>query len=131
AGKWYWPPAAGARERRPPARARPEPPLVEPREHRDDEASGIAAGSGALVARHAHEIGEPRMHRLRVEAVAVTARDGGHARAEAADDDRRWGLRLQKTGMPRPELPHELDRLRHPARARLVPPRRPSPGLLL
>src|SRR5262249_60708574 len=111
AGKWYWPPAAGARERRPPARARPEPPLVEPREHRDDEASGIAAGSGALVPRHAHEIGEPRMHRLRVEAVAVPARDGGHPRAEAADDDRRRRLRLQEPRVARPEPSHELDRL--------------------
>src|SRR5262245_26879387 len=57
---------AGARERLPPARVRPEPPLVEPREHRNDEAGRPATRGIARVARDAHQVGEPRMHRLRV-----------------------------------------------------------------
>src|SRR5262245_62529570 len=69
----------GVRERLATARVWPEPSLVEPREHRDDEARRLTARRRPRVARHAHEIGEPRMHRLRVEAVAVTGRYGGHA----------------------------------------------------
>src|SRR5437879_9518045 len=56
-----------------PARVRAEPALVEPREDRDDEPGGIAPARRVLVARAAHEVGELRMHRLRVEAVAVAA----------------------------------------------------------
>src|SRR3989442_6981890 len=71
------------------ARVRAEPALVEPREDRDDEPGGIAPARRVLVARAAHEVGELRMHRLRVEAVAVAAGDAGHPRAAAAHDDRR------------------------------------------
>src|SRR5437764_326329 len=66
------------------------------------------------------EVCETRVHGLRVEAVGVAARDGGHAGAEAADDDRRRWLRSQKSGVTRPESPYELDRLDHLAGARLV-----------
>src|SRR5262249_18490382 len=64
---------ADARERLPSARVRPEPPLVEPRGHRDDEAGPPATRGLALVARNAHQVGEPRRHRLRVEPGPGTA----------------------------------------------------------
>src|SRR4030095_16664920 len=73
----------------------------------------------------------PRMHRLRVEAVAVTARDVRHARAEAADDDRRRRLRFQKPRVARPEPPYELDPLDSPPRPRFVALNRLPDGLLL
>src|SRR5881296_7186 len=60
------------------------------------------------------------MHRLRVESVGVAARDGGHARAEAADDDRRRGIGSEKSGVARPEPAYQLDGLDHLAGPHLV-----------
>src|SRR5688572_25086626 len=56
------------------ARLRLEPALLQPGEHRGDEAGGIASGRAAFVARDAQELGEVRMKRLRVESVAVPSR---------------------------------------------------------
>ena len=80
-------------------------------------------------ARDAHQFSQLRVERLRVEAIAVTAGDGGHARPEAADHDRRRRIGAQiaartletivlareARAVSRPQPPHHLDRL-HDAR---------------
>src|SRR2546427_12950268 len=122
---------AGPLERLPRARVRAQHALVEPREHRDDEARRVAAGGRVLVARALDEGAELRMEGLRVEAVRVSTGDGGHARTEAAHDDRRRGLGPQESRLPRPQPPAERDRVDHAPRAapvaldRLPEPRRP------
>src|SRR2546426_11665973 len=79
---------ADALERLPSARVRPEPALVQSREHRHDEARGIASHGGVLVARETHEVAEPGVHRLRVEPVGVSAGDAGHSAGEGCEGGR-------------------------------------------
>src|SRR5438552_1807359 len=86
-----------ALERLPGPRVALEPALVHPGKDGHAERRGVAAGRSALVARNLHEIGQPRMERLRVEPVGVAAGDAGHARTEAAHDDRRRGIGAEKS----------------------------------
>src|SRR5437763_793885 len=90
-------------EHLPRLRLRAQPAVVEPGEHADDEPRGVAPGGRVRVPRAAHEIGELGMERLRVEAVAVPAGDGRHARAEAADDDRRRRLGPEEAVLAGPQ----------------------------
>src|SRR2546426_12632316 len=63
---------ADALERLPSAPVRPEPALVQSREHRPDEARGSASRGGARVARETQEDAEPGGPRLRVAPVRVS-----------------------------------------------------------
>ena len=78
------------------ARIRAEPAIVQAGEDGQDEVGGVSARLRVLVARDAGEVGELGVHRLGVESVGVAARDAGHPRAEAADDDRRRRLRSRE-----------------------------------
>src|SRR5438876_6694053 len=122
---------AGALERLPRLRVRPEPALLHPREHRHDEPGRVAPRRRVFVARAPHELAELRMERLRVEPVPVPAGDGGHAGTEAAHDDRRWRLGPEESRLARPEPPDHLDRFDDAPGARLVAlDRLPQHGLL-
>src|SRR5207245_11672010 len=83
---------------------------VQPREHRHDEARRVASRRRVLVARVPDEVAELRGEGLRVEPVAVTPGDAGHARAESAHDDRRRRFRPEATGLASPQSAHETDR---------------------
>ena len=108
---------AEAPEHLPRARIGLEPAFGEAGEHCEHERARIAARLPVLVARHTRKIGELGMRRLRVESVAVTTGDAGHAGAEAADDDR-WRRRgFEESGVTRPEAADQLDRLDYFLRA--------------
>src|SRR5262250_1460302 len=73
-----------------------EPGGRKPGKDTEAESGRIAPCCLVLVARDACQLGELRMTRLGVEAVAMLAGDSGHARTEAADDDgwRRLGAQI-------------------------------------
>jgi hypothetical protein len=112
------------------ARVGLQPALVHAREHRDEERRGLASGSLVLVARQPHQVAQPGMQGLRVEAVGVAAGDGGHPRAEAADDNGWWRIGSQEPVLAGPQPAHEGDGVDHLLGARRVALDRPPQDLL-
>src|SRR6266511_508891 len=77
-----------------------EPGGREAREAAQAEARRIASRRRVAVARRLGQLGQPRVARLGVEAVAVLPGDRRHARAEATDDDGWSGVGAEITLRP-------------------------------
>src|SRR5262252_1221978 len=77
---------AHAREGGPVLRVGTEPRGCKPGKNTEAESGRVAPCRLVLATRDACQLGELRMTRLGIEAVAMLAGDSGHARAEAADD---------------------------------------------